>query len=84
MNLNCSVIASALSFVFSSVTTGIGYYDFLKLCEAVSFISASCSARKYYSVSQFLFAAMDIFFPETRLLILPAIRQVYGLTAVVF
>ena len=77
MGLNCHVDASALLFVCSSLTTGIGYYGFLKLGEAASF-NVAFSARKYYSPSQYLFDVMGISFSEMRPLILHAIKKAYG------
>ena len=64
------------SFVCSGLMTSIGYYGFLKLCEAASF-NVAFSARKYHSTSQFLYDGMDIFLSEIRTLILHAIRKAY-------
>ena len=51
MGLKYLVDASELSFVCSSLTTGISYNSFFfKLCEAASF-NATFSARKCYSAS---------------------------------
>ena len=77
ISLNYSVDASTLSFVCSSLMTGIGYYGFLKLCEAASF-NAAFSARKYYSTNQLLLGPVHIFFLEMPPLILPTIRNIYG------
>ena len=75
MNLNSLVDDSAPLFVCSSLTTVICYYGFLTLCEPASF-TVAFSARKYYSTSQFLFDAMNIFFSIMHSLILPVIRKV--------
>ena len=76
MDLKYSVDIWALTFIWSSLTIGMGYYGFLKLCEGTSFNAAS-SARKY-GASQFLFDVMNIFFSEMCSWILPAIGKVYG------
>ena len=83
MDLNCPIDASALSFVCSSLTNGMGHYGSFKLCEAVSF-NAAFSTRKCYSSSQFLFDAVDIFSSEMRTLIFPVIKRFSGQTVIVF